>query len=114
MGEVQVGDLLLDAHGRPTRVKAATEVMSDRECFAVEFSDGSVIVADAEHQWLTDTRASRKSSQAARDRRNRTQNHRTFPAVRTTRRIAETLRTETAERRLNHSVKLTVPLQLAE
>ncbi len=51
MGEVQVGDLLLDAHGQPTRVTAATEVMHGRECFEVEFSDGSVIVADAEHQW---------------------------------------------------------------
>jgi replicative DNA helicase len=51
MGEVQVGDLLLDAQGRPTRVVAATEVMHDRQCYEVEFSDGSVLVADAEHQW---------------------------------------------------------------
>lgn len=55
MGEVQVGDELYDAHGRPTRVVAATEVMHDRPCFEVEFSDGSRIVADAEHQWLTRT-----------------------------------------------------------
>jgi len=53
MGEVAVGDLLLDAHGRPTRVVAATEVMTDRPCYALRFSDGAVIVADAEHQWLT-------------------------------------------------------------
>jgi replicative DNA helicase len=53
MGEVAVGDELYDAHGRPTRVVAATEVMVDRPCFEVAFSDGSVIVADAEHQWLT-------------------------------------------------------------
>lgn len=51
MGEVRVGDRLLDAAGRPTRVLAATEVMSGRPCFEVEFSDGTVIVADAEHQW---------------------------------------------------------------
>ncbi len=53
MGEVQVGDELYDAHGRPTRVVAATEVMHDRPCYEVEFSDGSTIVADAQHQWLT-------------------------------------------------------------
>ncbi|WP_425434216.1 replicative DNA helicase [Nocardioides terrae] len=53
MGEVAVGDLLLDAHGRPTRVVAATEVLIDRPCYSLRFSDGSVIVADAEHQWLT-------------------------------------------------------------
>jgi len=53
MGEVQVGDELYDAHGRSTRVVAATEVMVDRPCYEVIFSDGSRIVADAQHQWLT-------------------------------------------------------------
>jgi replicative DNA helicase len=53
MGEVAVGDQLLDAAGRPTRVVAATAVMLDRPCFEVEFSDGAVVVADAEHQWRT-------------------------------------------------------------
>ena len=62
MGDVAVGDLLYDADGRPTRVVAATEVMIDRPCFEITFSDGSVIVADAEHQWLTETRAARKSN----------------------------------------------------
>ena len=114
MGEVAVGDLLLDASGRPTMVTAATDVMQGRPCFEVEFSDGSVIVADAEHQWLTDTRASRKSFQAARDHRNRTRTQRTLPAVRTTAEIAATLRTKTAERRLNHSVALAAPLELPE
>ena len=66
MGEVQVGDLLLGAGGRPTRVVAATEVMTDRPCYEVHFSDGSVIVADALHQWVTETRASRRSAQRAR------------------------------------------------
>ena len=52
MGEVAVGDLVLGGDGRPTRVTRATDVMIGRPCFEVEFSDGSVIVADAEHQWL--------------------------------------------------------------
>jgi len=52
MGEVAVGELVLGADGRPTIVTRATDVMTGRPCFAVEFSDGSVIVADAEHQWL--------------------------------------------------------------
>ncbi len=54
MGEVQVGDLLIGADGLPTRVVAATEVMLGRPCYEVEFSDGTVIVADAEHQWPTE------------------------------------------------------------
>ncbi|MBA3279503.1 MAG: replicative DNA helicase [Geodermatophilaceae bacterium] len=56
MGAVAVGDWLLGADGRPTRVVAATEVMVDRPCFEVEFSDGTVITADADHQWRTTIR----------------------------------------------------------
>ena len=53
MGEVAVGDELVGADGQPTRVVAATEIMLGRPCYEVEFSDGTVIVADAEHQWPT-------------------------------------------------------------
>ena len=53
MGAVRVGDLLLDATGRPTTVVAATEVLTGRPCYEVEFADGTVITADAEHQWRT-------------------------------------------------------------
>ena len=56
MGEVPVGDHLIDADGKPTRVVAATGVMHGRPCYEVEFSDGSVIIADENHQWLTWTR----------------------------------------------------------
>ncbi|GAB3600311.1 hypothetical protein GCM10027586_02890 [Kineococcus gypseus] len=55
MGEVRVGDEVLGADGRPTRVVAATDVMDDRPCYEVVFSDGSTVVADAQHQWLTST-----------------------------------------------------------
>ncbi|MBO0865744.1 MAG: replicative DNA helicase, partial [Mycobacterium sp.] len=53
MGDVAVGDALLGADGQPTRVLAATDVMLGRPCYRVEFSDGTVIVADADHQWPT-------------------------------------------------------------
>ncbi len=95
MGDVAVGDHLVGADGEPTRVVAATEVMLDRPCFAVEFSDGTVIVADAQHQWLTETRASRRSAQSAATGYNRYKNQRTFAAVRTTTEIADSLRCET-------------------
>ncbi|WP_083562693.1 replicative DNA helicase [Mycobacterium malmoense] len=60
MGDVAVGDELLDADGLPTRVVAATEVMLGRPCYEIEFSDGTVVVADAAHQWPT-TRGIRTS-----------------------------------------------------
>ncbi|WP_442978142.1 replicative DNA helicase [Saccharothrix sp. 6-C] len=110
MGKVAVGDQLIGADGRPTTVVAATEVMRGRPCYEVEFSDGSVLVADAEHQWLTETRASRRSAQGSATGRGR----RAFGEVRTTREIAESLRCETADRRLNHSVANAEPLDLPE
>lgn len=114
MGDVVVGDFLIGADGKPTRVVAATEVMIGRPCYEVEFSDGTVIVADAEHQWLTDTRASRKSGQAAATGYDRAKNQRTLAAVRTTREIADTLRCATADRRPNHSVANAAPLRTPE
>jgi replicative DNA helicase len=89
MGEVKVGDRLIGADGKPTRVVAATEVMSDRPCFEVEFNDGTVIVADAEHQW-------------------RTTGHR---HVLTTAQLAAVVRAPTA-RRLNHAVALAAAADL--
>lgn len=112
MGEVAVGDELVGPDGLPTRVVAATEVMLGRPCYEVEFSDGTVIVADGEHQWLTDTRASRKSAQAAAAGYNRSRNQRTLAAVRTTEEIARTVRCATADRRLNHSVTNTKAIRL--
>ncbi|MEZ0354407.1 replicative DNA helicase [Mycobacterium sp. pR1184] len=114
MRDVAVGDELIGGDGLPTRVVAATEIMLGRPCYEVEFSDGTVIVADAEHQWLTDTRASRKSAQAAAVGYNRYKNQRTFAAVRTTAEIAGTLRCDTQDRRLNHSVVNARALNLPE
>src|SRR5215218_321198 len=114
MGEIAVGDRVIGSDGRPTAVVAATDVMTDRPCYEVHFSDGSVIVADAQHQWLTETRASRKSAQAAATGWNRYRNQRTFAEVRTTEEIARTVRCATADARLNHSVTNALPLNLPE
>jgi hypothetical protein len=59
MDQLQVGDRVFDENGRPCTVVGATEVMHGRPCYEVEFSDGTVIVADAQHQWRTTTRAGR-------------------------------------------------------
>jgi len=61
MGEIAVGEQLLGADGRPVTVVAATEVMHGRPCYEVEFSDGEVIVADAQHLWVTWDRRTRKA-----------------------------------------------------
>jgi len=101
MGEVQVGDQLLAADGTPTVVVAATEVLTDRPCYEVVFDDGTTIIADAQHEWSTSDRASRRK-------------HGLLGTVRTTEEIASTVRCATADRRANHAVVTAGALQLPE
>jgi len=60
MGDVQVGDEVFDERGNPCTVIGATAVMHGRPCYEVEFSDGTVIVADEEHLWRTETASGRQ------------------------------------------------------
>jgi DNA segregation ATPase FtsK/SpoIIIE-like protein len=60
MGEIRPGDEVFDERGHRCAVIAATPVMHGRPCYEVEFSDGTVIVADAEHLWPTQTAADRQ------------------------------------------------------
>ncbi len=56
MGQLEMGDQVLDEQGRPTTVTYVTPVQLGRRCFEVELEDGSVLVADAEHQWSASDR----------------------------------------------------------
>ena len=100
MGEVSVGDQLIGADGRPTRVVAATEVMHGRPCYEVEFDDGEVILADENHQWLTWSHGGDLSGFVP-------------PQVGTTGEIARTLRLQATRSHSNHAVALTVPMELS-
>jgi phage terminase large subunit-like protein len=53
MGALQPGEFVLGVEGRPVRVVGATGVMRDHPCFRLRFSDGTTVVADAEHLWYT-------------------------------------------------------------
>ena len=97
MGEVRVGDQLLGADGKPTRVVAATEVMRGRPCYEVEFDDGEVIVADENHRWLT---WNPRSSGELRP-----------PRVVTTREIAHAQRDEPASRWPGHAIALSASVE---
>jgi replicative DNA helicase len=113
MGEVGAGDQLLGADGRPVTVVAATEVMHGRPCYEVEFSDGEVIVADAQHQWHTWTRRARRYDAQARGHAREFANP-VPPEVVTTEQIARTLRCPTVDHRPNHAVSVSQPLALPE
>lgn len=102
MGQLRAGDVIFDDRGHPTTVVRAYEVRVDRPCFRVEFDDGSELIADADHEWLTwDKRA----------RRSWTRNGCAVPRIRTTVEIADSL---WAGKEANHSIPLTAPLHLTE
>jgi hypothetical protein len=65
MGDLVVGDEVFGSDGAAVRVVRAHDVMVDHPCYEVVFSDGSTIVADAEHLWTVDTVATRANQNRA-------------------------------------------------
>lgn len=53
MGEVNAGQELIGADGKPTRILAATDIMYERPSYAIEFDASCTIIADGSHQWPT-------------------------------------------------------------
>lgn len=53
MGEVNAGQELIGADGKPTRIIAATDTMYERPSYAIEFDESCTIIADGSHQWPT-------------------------------------------------------------
>jgi DNA repair protein RadA len=54
MGELKVGDTVFGDDGNPTTIVAVSETWQNRPCYLVNFTDGTSIVADANHEWLTE------------------------------------------------------------
>jgi replicative DNA helicase len=52
MREIKVGDQVLGKLGHPINVIGATEILYGRDCYQVEFTDSSSLIADGEHQWM--------------------------------------------------------------
>jgi phage terminase large subunit-like protein len=103
MGELRPGDLVFGADGRPVRVLAATEVMCGHECFRVCFSDGTSVVADAEHLWNTEARSAREHEKGRVGR------------IRTTREIAASVAGPCVGEGVtsnNHRIPVAAPLAL--
>ena len=60
MGDLVAGDYVFDEKGYPTRVTVAFDIMHDHKCYEVLFSDGSSLIADAEHEWASYTALDRE------------------------------------------------------
>lgn len=109
MGDIKVGDYVLSEQGLPTKVTGKFAEKEKFEAYTVTFSDGNVIVADADHNWFTYDRKARTSlsrylAQATAKFNSHTRNEfkTVLPQVRTTKEIAETLHTDSGH--LNHSI----------
>ena len=89
MEHLEISDEVFDEAGQSTTVVATTEPMRERPCFRVLLSDGSSVVADAAHQWVTRTKSERSAGRPGR--------------IRTTAELAATLR---AGREWNHHLPL--------
>lgn len=98
-GELKVGDQVFDENGKVCNVTYLSPILENKECFEVEFDDGTVIVSDANHRWLTaDNRGQRQGLYK--------------PAVVSTKQIAETLRC--ARGRLRHWIPVGGTLNLSD
>ena len=124
MGDLSVGDVVFDENGKQCNIVAATDVMLNRPCYRIEFSDGTVVVADENHQWLTSSYAARASEyHAKRNGRNGREvvkrgtdqsSKRVRPSVVTTGEIANSLRVyeSGSANALNHSVEASRPISI--
>ena len=98
-GALRVGDQVYAPDGSACAVTYLSPILKDRDCFEVEFEDGTVIVSDAAHRWSTeDTRGQKPGMYRA--------------AIHTTAQIAATLRAPTG--RLRHRIPVASTLDGAE
>lgn len=126
ISELTVGDVVFDENGLPTKILEIHDAIPD-EAYAMRFSDGTIIKAGGDHEWVT---------WQYRDRRNYTRRgfleslgpvpenwptwaaetyHKQIPAlgpeIRTTATIAKTIRIKA---QANHSIPLTKSIEFPE
>ncbi len=120
MSELVIGDELFDENGNVCNVTWKSEEWKNRPTYKLMFSDGSSVIVDENHEWLTDTWKSRRSK-SNKKRRVKSinkngidQSHkRELPSVKSTKDIIKTIKTK-ADKRNNHSVDLCKPLKIKE
>ena len=121
MKDIIIGDKVFDENGILCNVVACTDVMENRPCFLVKFSDGTKIICDENHEWLTFSAKARQSLRNSR-KNNREfifdgqSSKRTIASIKTTSEISNSLIVNNGcwAGLLEHSVQVSKPLQLPE
>ncbi len=117
MGDLRYGDEVFDEKGNVCHVSRAYEIKHNRPCFNIKFSDGSSLIADADHQWTTWTEKARRSEYMASRKKNPSspysndQSHKRHrPSVVTTKQISESMIGR--QGKINHSIPVAKPLEI--
>jgi hypothetical protein len=121
MGDIKTGDRVFDEKGKLCNVVGVTETMIGRPCYKITFDDGTEVVCDKNHEWLTISEAARRSALQQKAKRNGRDKalprgtdqryKRTFPSIVTTGYINKTIKSQGKN---NHQVSLCKPIQRKE
>jgi hypothetical protein len=104
-GSLKEGDYVFDQNGNPTKVIWTSGTKYDRNPHKITFSDGSILYADAEHLWLTETHTARKNQARVKSSNDRCKSTSFGAKVVTTREIMESLTIDVGGlSRPNHSI----------
>ena len=82
--EIEAGDVVFGADGKPCNVLATSPVFENHKCYRLTFSNNETVVADAGHLWFTTARVDNPNGKKLGQNRS--------SRVRTTQEIADTLR----------------------
>lgn len=100
MGELKDGQEIFTTNGNTTKILKAHDVMYNRNCYEVEFSNGEIIVADEDHNWWTQSRTERKRNCKG--------------SVKTTKEILQTLHVGQKIKESAHRIRQTDPVPYPE
>jgi phage terminase large subunit-like protein len=115
MGDLRPGDRVFDENGNPCTVIKISGHMRDRPCYKMRFNDGSEIVADADHLWVTSAlRTGLPKGPKSADAPRKGQ-----PSIRTTAEIYSTLKIKPSKSKhpqalWNHRIDVAGALQLPD
>lgn len=113
MGELHVGDKVFDENGKVCTVTFATDDMKGHTCYNVCFSDGTHMVADAEHNWLTNAWIDNPGNTKGKTVNSGSRTYKgSITRVRTTEEVRQTLKIQGTTN--NHSIKVCGALDLPE
>lgn len=111
MGEVRVGDQVLDHEGKPTTVTYVSPTMRTK-MYRLTFNDGTTIDAGADHQWNTLTLRDRQRTRRWRRKGPDWRDCWDESSTKTTQEIVDTLRNSSGQ--AEHLIPVARPLQLPD